>query len=255
MFLLFFIIGLGGAGFYCIAAFWQLEIIQLFGPDGYHVARILTPFGMAFLAGVFFASWALDFTRGRIREIFLISSCMMTAGIGGMLALTQDSANLIMALSFIGMFGVGALFIPPIIVLTTLVPENVIGTIVGLAVSFRLIIGQAGFTLMFNLLQQKLITLVPPLMAPAIIEAGLPKTDALLFIEAFMTDNLVGLASLKPTPAVLEAAYGALSQSYLAGFQVVYYCGIGFGGAAIIASVFLPNIREYLTDRVVVDIH
>jgi len=230
-------------------------MIQIFGPDPYGVARILTPFGIAFLAGIFFSGWAIDLTRGRIREIFLITSSMMTAGIGGLLALTLTSDQLTMALSFIGMFGVGALFIPPVIVLTTIVPEQTIGTIIGLAVSFRLIIGQAGYTLMFNLLHQNLVAQLPNLVGTAVVGAGLPRPESLAFIEYLLTGNNVGLASLRPTPAVLAAAYEAVSEGYLTSFPVVYYCGIGIGGAAIIASAFLPNIRKYLTERVVVDIH
>jgi hypothetical protein len=256
MVLLLLILGLGGADFYVLAAFWQLEMVQFFGPDAYHVARILTPFGIAFLAGIFFTGWAIDLTRGRIREIFLINACLMTAGIGGMLALGITSANLSMALSFIGMWGVGALFIPPIIVLTTLVPETLIGTIVGFAMSFRLIVGQAGYTLFFNLVQPQLVIKLPTLLQKAVIKAGLPGNEIINFIEFYTSANLTGLATVKGiTPAVLAAVDGATSQAFLEVFPLVYYCGIGIGVGAIIACALLPSIRKYLTDRVVVDIH
>jgi len=251
---LFFILAMGGAAFYCIAAFWQLEMIQVFGPDPYHVARILTPFGMAFLSGIFFTGWAIDLTHGRIREIFLVTSAMMTGGIGGLLALSLTSSNLAMAMSFIGMFGVGAVFIPPIIVLTMLVPESAIGTIVGLAVSFRLILGQVGYTIMFNLLIQQLTVNLPEYLIAAVVPAGLPKNEIVAFVTDIATGNNAGLAALNTTVAVQIAAYGAVSEAYIASFPVVYYVGLGFSAAAVIASAFLPSIRKFMTDRVVVHI-
>jgi hypothetical protein len=252
--LLFFILGVGGAAFYCIAAFWQLEMIQVFGPDPYNVARILAPFGLAFLAGIFAAGWAIDFTNGRIREIFLISSALMTAGIGGMLAFTVTASSLTMALSFIAMFGIGAVFIPPVIVLTMLVPESAIGTIVGLAVSVRLIIGQVGYTIMFNLLIQQLTVQLPDYIVAAVVPAGLPKNEIVEFVTDIATSNLAGVAALNVTPAVLIAANEAVSEAYVACFPVVYQVGVGFAAAAVVASAFLPSIRKYMTDRVVVHI-
>jgi hypothetical protein len=251
---LFFIIAMGGAGFYCIAAFWQLEMIQVFGPDPYNVARILTPFGLAFLFGAFAGGWAIDLTHGRIREIFLISGALMTAGIGGMLAFTVTSSGLTMALSFIAMLGIGAVFIPPIIVLTMLVPESAIGTIVGLAVSVRLIIGQVGYTIMFNLLIQELTVQLPDYIVAAVVPAGLPKTEIVDFVTDIATSNLAGLAALDPAPAVLFAANEAVSAAYVACFPVVYKVGIGFSAAAVVAAAFLPSVRKYMTDRVVVHI-
>jgi hypothetical protein len=252
--LLFFILAMGGAAFYCIAAFWQLEMIQVFGPDPYNVARILTPFGLAFLVGIFAAGWAIDLTHGRIREIFLITSAMMTAGIGGLLAFTLTSSSLTMALSFIAMFGIGAVFIPPVIVLTMLVPESAIGTIVGLAVSVRLIIGQVGYTIMFNLLIQQLTVELPQYIVAAVVPAGLPKNEIVDFVTDIATSNLAGLAALDPTLAVQIAANGAVSEAYIACFPVVYKVGLGFSAATVVASAFLPSVRKYMTDRVVVHI-
>jgi hypothetical protein len=247
---------MGGADFYSLGAFWLLETQQFFGPDAYSIARIITAFGFAFLIGIFLISWGIDLTRGSIRELFLITSCLMTAGIGGMLVVTQLTPSMAIGLSFLGSLGVGGLYIPPVIALTIISPDDLIGTIIGLALSIRFIGGQVGYTISFNILQTKLTEIIPSIVGTAIAKAGLPITEIPAFILALVESDFTAIAQIKGvTPAVLEAANEAVSVSYLEGFKLVYYVGIGFGGAAIIASLFLGNIRRYVTDRVAVDIH
>lgn len=242
--------------FYVLAAFWQVEMEQLFGPNAYNVAAVIAPFGFFFLIGTCVVCWGIDLLRGRLRELFIISSCMMTAGIVALSAIESLSRAGVIVLSCLGMFGVGALFAPPIVALTNLVPDDAIGTIVGLAMSIRFIIGQAGYTVFYNLVQHRLAENVPAIVGPAVAKAGLPLTEIKEFIGALVEKNMAAIDQLEGvTPAVLIAAIEALDIALIKSFKIVYMVSLAAGIVAIIASALLPSIRRNMVDRVAVDIH
>lgn len=242
--------------FYALAAFWQNEMEQLFGPSPYDVAAVIAAFGFFFLIGVCVVGWGIDLLRGRLRELFVISSCMMTAGIVAFSAMDNLDRSGIIALSCLGMFGVGALFAPPIIALTNLVPDDVIGTVVGLAMSIRFIFGQVGYTIFFNLLQHRLLKNIQGIVGPAVAKAGLPLIEIPEFIGALMEKNMTAIGQLDGvTPEVLVAAVEAVDLSFIVSFKIVYMTSLAAGIVAIVASALLPSIRRHMVDRVAVDIH
>lgn len=237
--------------FYALAEFWQPGIEQIVGPDPYEAARVLTPFGFFLLIGICVVCWGIDLFRGRLREIFVISSCMMTAGIVALSAMEHLNLAGVMFLSCLGMFGVGALFVPPIIVLTNLVADDVIGTVVGLAMSIRLIFGQVGYTIFSNIFENKLKVEIPAIVGPAVAKAGLPVTEIREFIDALVERNITAIKQLEGvTPTIMAAAEMAVNRSSILSFRFVYMASLGVGIIAIVASALLPNIRKYMTDRV-----
>jgi len=54
---------------------------------------------------------------------------------------------------------------------------------------------------------------------------------------------------------VIGAATEAVKGSYVEGFRLVYLVGLVFGGSAVIACLFLGDIKRFMVDRVAVDIH
>ena len=254
------ILALGGVDFYAMGAFWQQEMGQLFGPDVYAIARVLIPMGFAFLLGCLGFSSAIDLSRGAIREVLVIAAALMTAGIGAMAAFNTISKPMAIGLSFLAMLGVGGLYIPPIVALTIISPDEILGAVVGLALSVRFIGGQVGYTILYNILQIKLTNNIPTLVAPGLVAAGVPADAVKGFIQALVDKNNTAVATtpgLTATklPAILNAAAQGFNELFLQSFPIVYYAAIGFGGAAIIACLLLGNIRKYVTDRVAVDIH
>lgn len=244
----------GGAGFYVVGAFWVLECTVLFGPDAHDIARQLTTFGFAFLLGIFFVGWAIDLSRGRIREVFLIASCVATAGVAAMNAISVDTPMLSIGLSFLAGLGLGGIYVPMEIVLTILSPDQLIGGITGLGLAFRWIGGGIGYAIYFNVVQNKLTDVVPTVVGTAVVEAGLPITKVQAFIEALLAKDSAGLAAAGATPPILQAALSALVESYTEAIQLVYLVSIAFTGAAVITSLFLKDIREHMNERVIAEI-
>jgi len=236
--------------------FWPLECQQFFGPDPHEIARTVIAFGFSVATGVILVSWGLSLFRGANRELLIISSVFMTAGVGGLAAVTPATPSLGIGLSFLGGLGVGGIIVPAAVILTIICPDEVIATVTAITLSIRLIGGSIGYAIYFNVLQNKLTAILPATVGIAAIKAGLPPSELTAFVTDLVAKNATAIAGLKGvTPAVLQAAEAAVNASYVQGFKLIYLVSIAFGGAAIIASLFLGDIRKYMVDRVAVDIH
>jgi hypothetical protein len=105
-----FITGVAGANFYSLLNFWPLEAQTLYGPDPHRVARTIIPFGYAVASGVIFVNIGLSWLHGANRELLVISSAMMTAGVGALAAVNTGNQGLGIGVSVLGGFGVGGYF-------------------------------------------------------------------------------------------------------------------------------------------------
>jgi len=244
----------GGAAFYAFGAFWILEAVQFFGPDGHSVAKVLADGGFAFLLGIFFAGWAIDLTRGRIREVFIVVSAIALAGLGSMNAITPDNSAMGMGLSFLAGLGLGGLYIPTAAVLMIVSPDDLLGGITGLDLAVRWMGGAVGFAVYYNFLQNKLLNVLPTNVGLAAVKAGLPITKVAAFVEALVSQNLTAILASGGTPTIIEAAQVAVVESYAEGIQPLYLISIAFTGAALLFSFFLKDIRKYMDGRVAVEI-
>jgi len=245
---------LGGAAFYAIGAFWVLECIELFGPDPHDTARMLVPFGFAFLLGIFSVGWAIDLTRGRIREVFLIASCLALAGLGAMNAISADTPSMGLGLSFLAGLGLGGIYVPTAVVLTIISPDDLLGGITGLGLSFRWIGGAIAYAIYFNMVQTKLTNVIPTNVGTAAVKAGLPLNKVPAFVQALLSQNTTAIVAAGATPKIIQAAEAAVVESYTEGLQPVYLVSIAFTGAAVILSLLLKDIRKYMDGRVALEI-
>jgi hypothetical protein len=247
---------MGGAIFYTMAAFWQLEAQILFGPDPYAISRVVVSLGFAFLCGIFFIGWAITLSHGMINIVLVISSCIMTAGVGGVIAMTADNPHLGIGLSVLAGLGSGGIYIPIIVILTMVTPDEFIGLVTGLGLSIRFIGGGIGYSIFYNAFSNKLTAVLPTLVADAVIPAGLPVDEIAPLIGAFLAQNKTMLGAIKGiTPAILIAGEGAVDEGFIQGFNMVYYVSLAFCGAAVVASLLIGDVRKYMTRRVAVDIH
>ena len=175
------IVGLAGAAGSAVLTFFPLEVQQIFGSDELHAARILVPLGFAIPLGIILVNYGLSYTEGANRELFLLFSCFMVAGIPGLASLNVNSAGRAMGLSFLGGLGVGGIIQPAATILTIIFPDDLIGTIVGLALSVRLVGASVGSAIYLNVLENKLGTV-----------DGSPTTDS--YFDGYRVIYLVTIA-------------------------------------------------------------
>ena len=227
------------------------------------VALYVLPFLYSISFGMIFVNWGLSLFRGGNRELLTLSAVIMTVGIACLSVVNQHNPSVGMGLSFLAGLGTGGILRTPTsrihvtvepaaTILTTVSPDEVIATITAATVSIRLVGSSIGFAVYFNVLQNKLAPILPVNVGTAVAQAGLPPDQIPTFLGAFLgqTGSLAGYA-----PGILLAATNALRDSYVEGFRMVYFVSIAFGVSAIIACLFLGDIKKFMVDRVAVDIH
>jgi len=251
-----FITGVAGANFYSLLNFWPLEANILYGPNPHKIARTIIPFGYAVNSGVIFVNWGLSLFHGANRELLVISSAMMTAGVGALAAVNASNQPLGIGMSVLGGFGVGGIIIPAAVIMTIISPDEVIATVSALNLSIRFIGGSIGYAIYYNIFQNKVTGVLPTNVATAAVGAGLSPAEIPALLGALLTKNQTAILSIPGiSPNIVLASEGAVQDSYVSGFRKVYLVSIAFGGAAVLASLFLGNIRKYMVGRVAVDIH
>jgi Fungal trichothecene efflux pump (TRI12) len=181
---------------------------------------------------------------------------MMTAGIGALAVVTPERRAVGIGLSVLGGFGVGGIIIPAAVILTIISPDEVIATVTAINLSVRLIGGSIGYAIYFNVFQNKLADVLPTMVGEAAVGAGLPLAEVPALVLDIVNQNTTAIAELPGiSPLILLAVEAAVDNAYVQAFRRVYLVSISFGGAAVIASLFLGDIRKYMVDRVAVDIH
>ena len=168
--------------------------------------------------------------------------------------MNPDREVIATVLSTIASYGVGGVLVPAATVALTVTPDAFIATTVALSISIRVIGGSIGFTIFYNVFISRLTTLLPLNVATYAVRAGLPLPSAQLFVEAYLLDPKESSKLKGVTPAILEAAALGSRWAYSDSLAYVWYTSIAFGVLAIVACLFLGNIRRYMTNRIAVDL-
>lgn len=251
MTLILFIAAIAGANFWALVALWPIQCLELFGPDPLDTAKILSVCGFSIVVGIILVNWAFTKFKGGARELMTVASCTMTVGLGLMAMITKDTPSLAMGLSTITGLGVGGLVQPTGTLITIISPDELIATIIAATIAIRTVGGTVGYAIYFNILQNRLVDILPGSVAQAALQGGLTSDQLGAFVTTFLGGNSSALAQYPPT--VLGAAQEAVKDSYSNVFRTIYLVSIAFSGASIIASLLLPNIKRYMVDRVAVD--
>jgi len=229
-----------------------LQFEVLFGSDTAYVSRLLLAPGFSLIVGTILSNWIFSYFGGANREILGISALLMAAGVGALAAVTKNTPSLAVGLSFVGGFGAGGIVQPAITMLTVVTADERIGTIAGWALCARLVAGSVGFAIYRSVLTNKLADILPANIGNAAVAAGLPLNQVNQFLDSYLGTNTTELAQYSST--ILLAAQDATTESYVVGFRLIHLISIAFGGSAVIASLFLGDIRNHMVDRVAVDI-
>src|SRR5271168_5103234 len=110
----------------------------------------------------------------------------MTAGVASLASVNQHTPGRGAGLSFFAGIGTGGLLLPAATMLTIISPDEVIATITAATVSIRLVGASVGYSVYFNVLQNKLANLLPTDIGTAVVMAGLPPSQIPDFLGAFL---------------------------------------------------------------------
>ena len=158
--------------------------------------------------------------------------------------------KLAVALGTIAGFGVGGVLVPAATVAITVTPDTTIATCVALSLAIRTIGGSIGYAIYYNVFVNRLTTRLPAFIAQWAVEAGLPIAQAETFVVTYLTAP-AELASLPGvTPEMIYAGSIGSRWAYADSLKYVWLSSIAFGICAIIACIFLGNIKKYMTNRI-----
>jgi hypothetical protein len=124
-----------------------------------------------------------------------------------------------------------------------------------LTLSIRVLGGAIGYAIYFNVFSQKFVPNAVKYLGAACYKLNITEPHE---IETVIGITAVGLLpSLKQLPQVGNdtAAYESLvlagQIAYADSYPWVYYVSLAFGGLSIICSIFLGDIKKYMTSRVI----
>jgi hypothetical protein len=127
-------------------------------------------------------------------------------------------------------------------------PHAFIATASGFALSCRAIGGAFGSAVLDAIINGKLTANLGPKVGAAAVQAGLPKSSVPALLEAIATGEFDDVDGL--TPKVLGAALDASHIVYAEAYRLAWASIIPFVVLAIVAVIFIKQVRELMTDHV-----
>lgn len=153
-----------------------------------------------------------------------------------------------------GTLGNGGIIVPALTLALYASPDEYIGTVSALSLSSRFLGGSVGTTVYFNVFNGQISKKLPAYIAQAAIAAGLSPKTATAYVTAVLADPTGKAAAAigGVTPAILGTAQLATQWAFVDSLRYVWYTSIPFGIISCVCCLFLPNIRQYMTNRVAV---
>jgi MFS family permease len=261
---------ISGANFFSVILFWPTQSYNVYGHDALQVGIRNLALGFPILAGACIVLVLLSWTRGHIRALMFVSCCFMTAGeypellislfgltlsgSGGLAALRLNNIWASYLLLVISGLGIGGIVVPASIITQIICPEELIATVTALTLAIRVLGGAIGYAIYYNVFSQHFKTNAVAYIGKAAFINGINSTAEITEIVTLTSAGL--LPAIRQLPGVTDKAYNDLvlagQQAYAESYPWVYYVSIAFGGVAIICSLFLGDIRKYMTDHVAV---
>jgi hypothetical protein len=128
-----------------------------------------------------------------------------------------------------------------------------LGLVGGVLGAIRSSAGAIATAMYSSILASESSKYLPQYVGPAVTSAGLPESSVPALLAGLATGNFSGVAGISQSIslAAAEAAKVAYSRSY----TTVFLCTLPFGAILLVASVFAPNVEDYLTDEVARRLH
>lgn len=250
---------ISGANFFSVLLFWPTQAFNVYGHDPVGVGLRGMPIGFSILAGACIVLWLLSVFRGHNRALMVASSCMMTAGCGALAAARVDNLHAVYGILVVAGLGIGGIVVPASIITTIICPDDLIATIAALTLAIRVIGGAIGYTTYYNVFYNKFVPILTKNIIIASVQNGIFNATIIEEIGqltgASLIQDILFLPGVDGNLTKWNALVVAGQESYAAAYPFVYYSSIAFGAVAILASLFLGDISQYMDDHIAVVIH
>lgn len=150
--------------------------------------------------------------------------------------------------------GIGGIVVPASIITAIICPDELIATVTALTLSIRVLGGAIGYAVYYNLFAEHFKEKSIELIGKAAVINGI--TNKAVIAQSITLTSAGLLPAIRKLPGMTDKAYAAIvhagQEAYAESYPWVYYVSIAFGGVSIICSLFLGNIKKYMTDHVAV---
>lgn len=255
--LAYVVVFVAGLEFYSILGFFPLVLQYVYNTDAITTGVRGLCYPCAILGGACLLSFSMSYTRGHVRLMFFLMAAIMTAFTGALALSTPDNPGYTITMATFAAFGNGALVVPALTLAFYAAPDEFVGTVGALSLSVRFIGGSIGTSIFFNIFFTKFSEFLPRNVAGAAMSAGVSDPTILKALVVAYASQVPGAASMVQgvTAATVAATQYASQMAYAEALKYVWYATIPFGVVSCICCAFLPNIRQFMTSKVAVDIH
>ncbi|KAL2263633.1 hypothetical protein VTK26DRAFT_5896 [Humicola hyalothermophila] len=245
---------ISGANFFSVLLLWPGEAYNVYGHDPVGVGIRGMPFAFGTFAGCVISLAFLSWCRQQIKWLVFGSSVLMTVGCGCLSVARVDNIDAVYAILFIAGLGVGGIVVPVSTVATIICRGDLIATITALTMTIRIIGGAVGYAVYYNVFVHMLVPQLGLLVGRACVRVGI--TDPALIGEIIQLTGASLVNEIRHLPGIddsrWEVIVAAGQIAYANAYPWVYYCSVGFGAIAVLASLFMEDISELLDDTVMV---
>lgn len=229
-----------------------MTIATVWNPSPVAIGYRGLPVALATAVGAIFWNALLSTWRGGSKWILLMAALMLTCFGGSLASMTPDNVYQSVTLGSFAAFGLGGVIVPAATVAMIAAPDALITTCAALSLSVRAVGGAIGYSIYYSIFIKKLTATIPTLVGTYAVKAGLPATDAKIFVETFLTTPKAIASVPNVTPAIIAAALKGSQWAYAGALHLVWYTSIAFGICAMACALAIPNTRRFETNRIAV---
>ncbi|KAL4765272.1 major facilitator superfamily domain-containing protein [Aspergillus foveolatus] len=258
---LMMVILLAGINYVALLVFWVLEAVSVFDSNQFELGVRTMPYGFCIVGGAIISAILISAFKGHLRFImtgfcvFQVSP-LTQAGIGCMAAIRTSDISTVWAPLIFSLLGIGGVLVPNQIIVTIICPDDLLATATCLTACLRAVGQVIGTSIFFNQFTSALVANTYSHVVPAAIEAKFYQFDVIApMMETLVTTpwkEWVVTVKDTVTPEQATILHTAVVEAFKFAFERVWYISVGFGVAAVLASVLIEDLGALMDGHVAV---
>lgn len=233
--------------YYSMTVLWPNQVSSLYTNDLMYTGWLSLTVGAGTLLGQVVGG-ALCEPIGYQKWQMTLGCIGMTSFVGGLAASTQHTKTMAIVFTIMGSFCVGWVEVVALATAPLCHEVEDIGLAYGVSGTIKAGSGAVATSIYSTILQNKLSANIPKYVSQAATNAGLAPSSVPDLLKGLTSGNFSTVAGLNPH--ILSLATDAYKTAYSESFKMVYLASLAFGGVAVVAAFFTPNMEHKFNDQI-----
>ncbi|KAL4957000.1 major facilitator superfamily domain-containing protein [Aspergillus filifer] len=251
------VILLAGINYVSLLVFWVLEAVAVYDSNQVELGIRTIPYGFGIMGGAIISAIMISAFKGYLRSIMTFFCVVQTIGIGCMAAINTHSLSTAWAPLIFSLLGIGGVLIPNQIIITIICPDDLIATATCLTACLRAVGQVIGTSIFYTQFVSALTSATYKTVVPAALTAGVTDFSILepmmgTLVTVPWKEWVIDTLGISIAPAKLELLHNAVLEAFDVAFCRVWYISIGFGVAAVLASLCIEDLSALMDGRIAV---